>query len=113
MLVDRYRSEEARRTQMHVGLDAAMDVPVQDDPAAWIDAKWRIASRQKAEERVLQQSSLSERSRETWRLLAEEGLTVKEAARRLGAPPNTVSKTKRRIEAMIAAAEALYAADGS
>ena len=112
MLVDRYRSAEARRARMQVGLDAASDVPVLDDPATWVDAKWRLACRQAAEERVLGQAALSERSRETWRLLSDEGLTVKEAALRLGAPPNTVSKTKRRIEAMIEAAEALYAADG-
>ena len=42
MIVDRYRSEAARRAQMHVCLDAAMDVPVLDDPAARIDAEWRI-----------------------------------------------------------------------
>ena len=73
-----------------------------------MDAKWRIACRMAAERRVMEESALAEQSREVWRLLSVEGLSVKDAAHRLGIPPNTVSKTKRRIETRIAAVLALY-----
>ena len=56
----------------------------------------------------MEESALAEQSREVWRLLSVEGLSVKDAARRLGIPSNTVSKTKRRIETRIAAVLALY-----
>ena len=86
----------------------AEGIAVEDDPGAWMDAKWRIACRMASERRVMEESALAEQSREVWRLLSVEGLSVKEAARRLGIPSNTVSKTKRRIETRIAAVLALY-----
>ena len=109
LLIDRYREAAARRRDRQVELDAAEGIAVEDDPGAWMDAKWRIACRMAAERRVMEESALAEQSREVWRLLSVEGLSVKDAARRLGIPSNTVSKTKRRIEARIAAVLALYA----
>ena len=35
-------------------------------------------------------------------------MKVKDVAKRIGIPANTVSKTKRRIEAMIAAMQKMY-----
>ena len=109
LLVDRYREAVARRRDCQVELDAAEQIGIDDDPGAWMDAKWRIACRMAAERRVMEESALAEQSREVWRLLSVEGLSVKDAAHRLGIPSNTVSKTKRRIEARIAAVLALYA----
>ena len=109
LLVDRYREAAARRRDCQVELDAAEQIGIDDDPGAWMDAKWRIACRMAAERRVMEESALAEQSREVWRLLSVEGLSVKDVARRLGIPSNTVSKTKRRIEARIAAVLALYA----
>ena len=108
LLVDRYREAVARRRDSQVELDAAEQIGVDDDPGAWMDAKWRIACRMAAERRVMEESALAEQSREVWRLLSVEGLSVKDAARRLGIPSNTVSKAKRRIETRIAAVLALY-----
>ena len=108
LLVDRYREAVARRRDRQVELDAAEQIGIDDDPGAWMDAKWRIACRMAAERRVMEESALAEQSREVWRLLSVEGLAVKDAARRLGIPSNTVSKTKRRIETRIAAVLALY-----
>ena len=108
LLVDRYREAVARRRDCQVELDAAEQIGIDDDPGAWMDAKWRIACRMAAERRVMEESALAEQSREVWRLLSVEGLSVKDAARRLGIPSNTVSKTKRRIETRIAAVLALY-----
>ena len=108
LLIDRYREAAARRRDRQVEIEVAEEIAVADDPGAWMDAKWRIACRMAAERRVMEESALAEQSREVWRLLSAEGLSVKEAARRLGIPPNTVSKIKRRIETRIAAVLALY-----
>ena len=109
LLVDRYREAAARRRDRQVEIEVAEKIAVEDDPGAWMDAKWRIACRMAAERRVMEESALAEQSREVWRLLSVDGLSVKEAARRLGFPSNTVSKSKRRIETRIAAVLALYA----
>ena len=101
ILIDRYR-EAARRQNRNVGLEAAEDIAFESDPGEWMDAKWRVAYRMAAERRVLEESAISEQSRELWCLLAE-GIPVKEAAKRLGIPANTASKIKRRMEARILA----------
>ena len=108
LLIDRYREAAARRRDRQVEINVAEEIAVADDPGAWMDAKWRIACRMAAERRVMEESALAEQSREVWRLLSVDGLSVKEAARRLGIPANTVSKIKRRIETRIAAVLALY-----
>ena len=108
LLIDRYRAAAARRVDRQVPLEEAANAATMDDPGEWMDAKWRIACRMAAERRVMAESALAEQSREVWRLLSVEGLSVKDAARRLGIPSNTVSKTKRRIETRIAAVLALY-----
>ena len=108
LLIDRYRAAMARRVDWQVPLEEAVDAATVDDPGEWMDAKWRIACRMAAERRVMEESALAEQSREVWRLLSVEELSVKDAARRLGIPSNTVSKTKRRIETRIAAVLALY-----
>ena len=101
LLIDRYREAAARRQERQVELDAAEQIGIDDDPGAWMDAKWRVACRMAAERRVMEESALSEQSRDVWRLLAREGLSVREAAKRLGMPANTVSKVKCRVETLI------------
>ena len=107
LLIDRYR-EAASRQSHQVGLEAAGDVAFYSDPGEWMDAKWRVACRMAAERRVMEESAISEQSRELWRLLSAENLPVKEAAKRLGMPANTASKIKRRIEARIFAILKMY-----
>ena len=109
LLVDRYRSAAARGLDRQVALDAADDVGAAGDPGEWMDAKWRVACRLEAERRVMEESAISDRSRELWRLVSAGGMSVKDAARRLGIPANTASKAKRRIEALIAAVVRQYA----
>ena len=46
--------------------------------------------------------------REAWRLLSGAGLSVKDVARQLGIPANTVSKIKRRMESRLAAMFGMY-----
>ena len=107
LLIDRYR-EASRRQSRQVGLEAADDVAFENDPGEWMDAKWRVACRMAAERRVMDESALSEQSREVWRLLAVEGLSVKDAAKRLGIPANTASKVKRRLEARVLSLVRMY-----
>ena len=101
LLIDRYREAAARRQDRQVELDAAEQIGIDDDPGAWMDAKWRVACHMAAERRVMEESALSEQSRDVWRLLTREGLSVKEVAKRLGMPANTVSKVKCRVETLI------------
>ena len=108
LLIDRYRADAARRKDLMVDIGAAEPMPVVDDPGEWMDAKWRIACRMAAERRILEESALSEQSREAWRLLSGAGLSVKDVARQLGIPANTVSKIKRRMESRLAAMFGMY-----
>ena len=108
LLIDRYREAAARRQDRQMEIEIAEEIAVEDDPGAWMDAKWRVACRMAAERRVMEESAISERSREVWRLLSCEGLSVKDAAKRLGIPSNTVSKVKCRVEAQIASVFAMY-----
>ena len=107
LLIDRYREAAARRQDRQMEIEVAEEIAVEDDPGAWMDAKWRVACRMAAERRVMEESAISERSREVWRLLSCEGLAVKDAAKRLGIPSNAVSKIKCRVEAQIAAVFAM------
>ncbi|MBQ9431418.1 MAG: sigma-70 family RNA polymerase sigma factor [Kiritimatiellae bacterium] len=107
LLIDRYRAS-ARRQSREVGLDAAEDISIESDPGEWMDAKWLVACRMAAERRVMEESALSDQSREVWRLVAVDGLPVKVAAKQLGIPANTASKIKRRIEARITAVLRAY-----
>ena len=110
LLIDRCR-EAARRSRRQVCLDEADEVAFENDPGEWMDAKWRVACRMAAERRVMEESALSEQSREVWTLLTSERLAVKEVAKRLGVPANTVSKIKRRMETRMASVLALLADD--
>ena len=108
LLIDRYREAAARRQDRQMEIEVAEEIAVEDDPGAWMDAKWRVACRMAAERRVMEESAISERSREVWRLLSCEGLSVKDAAKRLGIPSNAASKIKCRVEAQIATVFAMY-----
>ena len=108
MLVDRYRAERARGAGRRTDAEALDVVEGGDDPGAVVDAKWLVACRMAAEARVMNESVLPPKGRELWRLVTAEGMKVKEAAKALGIPANTASKTKRRVEAMIAATLKFY-----
>ena len=108
LLVDRYRAAAVRRDGEHADIAEMEDLASGDDPGELVDAKWRVACRMAAERRIMEESALSDQSRAAWRLLSGSGLSVKDAARRLGIPANTVSKVKRRMESRIAAMLGMY-----
>ena len=72
LLVDRYRAAAARHDGEHADIAEMEDLASGDDPGELVDAKWRVACRMAAERRVVEESALSEQSREVWRLLAVE-----------------------------------------
>ena len=108
LLANRYRAEMARGADRRADAEAVDSVAGGDDPGAVIDAKWMAACRLAAEARVMEEFALGAKGREVWRLVSAEGMKVKDAAKLLGIPANTASKTKRRIEAMIAAMMKMY-----
>ena len=108
LLIDRYRAASARHDGEHANIAEMEDLSSGDDPGELIDAKWRVACRMAAERRIMEESALSEQSRTAWRLLSGSGISVKDVARRLGIPANTVSKVKRRMESRIAAMLGMY-----
>ena len=108
LLIDRYRAAAARHDGEHADIAEMEDLASGDDPGELVDAKWRVACRLAAERRIMEESALSDQSRAAWRLLSGSGLSVKDAARRLGIPANTVSKVKRRMESRIAAMLGMY-----
>ena len=108
LLVDRYRAAAARHDGEHADIAEMEDLASGDDPGELVDAKWRVACRMAAERRIMEESALSDQSRAAWRLLSGSGLSVKDAAHRLGIPANTVSKVKRRMESRIAAMLGMY-----
>lgn len=108
LVIDLYRRRTVRREERLTVESLAAGRDQTADPAVLIDAKWRLSCRRAAEERVLEHSALAPKSKELWRLVSERGMSVKDAAKALGMPANTASKTKRRIEAMITAVEAEF-----
>ena len=109
IVIDRFRRNATQQAIRQSACEtAAFGDNAPPDPAAVLDLKWRMACRKAAEERVLTQSALAASSKELWRLVSSEGLSVKEASNTLGIPANTASKVKRRIETMIAAVEAEF-----
>ena len=108
LLIDSYRAAAARHDGEHADIAEREDLVSGDDPGELVDAKWRVACRMAAERRIMEESALSDQSRAAWRLLSGSGLSVKDAARRLGIPANTVSKVKRRMESRIAAMLGMY-----
>ena len=108
LAIDLYRRRIVRQEERFTAETAAALRDQGLDPAAVIDAKWRLSCRKAAEESVLEHSALAPKSKELWKMVSEKGMAVKDAAKALGIPPNTASKTKRRVEAMIAAVEAEF-----
>ena len=108
LVIDLYRRRAVRREERLTAENTAELRGQTPDPAALIDAKWRLSCRRAAEESVLEHSALAAKSKELWRMVTEGGMSVKDAAKALGMPANTASKTKRRVEAMIAAVEAEF-----
>ena len=109
IVIDRFRRDAAQRAVQQQLLEVAdIRSAASPDPAFALEIKWRMACRKAAEERVLTQSALAASSKELWRLVSSEGMSVKDAAKALGIPANTASKVKRRIETMVAAVEAEF-----
>lgn len=111
-LVTRWRKVQARGGDGNVSLDnpdAGIEVQVDSETAAIIDAKWRLARHAAAVEHALTKTALSAQSKAVYRAYVIEERPIGEVAQRFGIPNNSVSQIKTRVEKMIAAVEAEYA----
>ena len=110
-LVSRWRRTRARGGDGLVSLDgpgACLDLPVDSETAAVIDAKWRLARHAAAVEHALTKTALSAQSKAVYRAYVLEERPIGEVAAAFGLPNNAVSQIKTRVERMIAAIEAEY-----
>ena len=110
-LVSRWRKAQARGGDGLVSLDgpdACLDLPVDSETAAVIDAKWRLARHAAAVEHALTKTALSAQSKAVYRAYVLEERPIGEVAAAFGLPNNAVSQIKTRVERMIAAIEAEY-----
>ena len=110
-LVSRWRRTRARGGDGLVSLDgpgACLDLPVDSETAAVIDAKWRLARHAAAVEHALTKTALSAQSKAVYRAYVLEERPISEVAAAFGLSRNAVSQIKTRVERMIAAIEAEY-----
>lgn len=105
LLVDRYRSEQARlaaldRAEVHhsPGLRLA-----DGDPGEIVDVAWRVAARQAAIEHVLKQTAISEQSKRVYRAVSVEQRAMKEVADEFGLTYDAVKQVKSRLDRVVAA----------
>lgn len=110
-LVSRWRRTRARGGDGLVSLDgpgACLDLPVDSETAAVIDAKWRLARHAAAVEHALTKTALSAQSKAVYRAYVLEERPIGDVAAAFGLSRNAVSQIKTRVERMIAAIEAEY-----
>ena len=110
-LVSRWRRTRARGGDGLVSLDgpgAYLDLPVDSETAAVIDAKWRLARHDAAVEHALTKTALSAQSKAVYRAYVLEERPIGDVAAAFGLSRNAVSQIKTRVERMIAAIEAEY-----
>ena len=103
-LVSLYRKEAARGAGQHVNIDD-VDVPVSEDVAVAIDARWLSARRQSALEHVLTKTAMAAQTREIYKAYVVDGVPVEEVEKRFGVSRNYIYKIKSRIEKMVAVVE--------
>jgi DNA-directed RNA polymerase specialized sigma24 family protein len=85
-----------------------MQLSVDSEALAVIDAKWRLARRTAAVEWALSKTALSKQSKEVYRAYVLDGCPIGEVAAKFGIPRNSVSQIKTRVERMIAAIESEF-----
>lgn len=102
-MVDRMRRRTARNMDAQIQLTPDMLQSPAPDPAEKVDRDWRLACHQAAVRHVFARSALSEQSRRIYIMSADEGLSTKEIAQRLGLKENAVRTIRSRVAKMIAA----------
>lgn len=110
-LVSRWRKAQARGGDVKVSIDdpdAGLDLQVDSETAAIVDAKWRLALHEAAVEHALTKTALSRQSKDVYRAYVLEERPIGEVAKAFGISNNSVSQIKTRVERMVAAIEAEY-----
>ena len=111
ILLDHYRADKVRPTVLAEG--AAEDLADRlcqstfetSDPGEILDAKWRLALRQAAEQHVFSHMALSEQTKAVYRAL-ESGRSIAEVADAWSLSRDAVKQIKSRVTRAIEAVEA-------
>ena len=106
--IDWRRREAARGLGRTVPLSEKAGPHVEPDAAARIDAEWRLALRAAATDHVLSRTAMPDDMRRAYRAYVLEGRPAGDVARELGVRRGYVLLAKTRIDARIAAVEAMY-----
>ena len=110
-LISRWRKANARGLGSNISIDnpdVSIELQVDSETVALIDAKWRLARHEAAVEHALTKTALSAQSKAVYRAYVLEDRPIGEVAKAFGIPNNSVSQIKTRVEKMIAAIEAEY-----
>lgn len=103
-LVSLYRKESSRGAGRHVNIDD-VEIPVSEDVAVAIDAKWRLARHQSALEHVLTKTAMTAQTRDIYKAYVLDERPVEEVEAKYKVSKNYIYKIKSRIEKMAAVIE--------
>ena len=103
-LISLYRKESSRGAGRHVNIDD-VEIPVSEDVAVAIDAKWRLARHQSALEHVLTKTAMTAQTRDIYRAYVLDERPVEEVEAKYNVSKNYIYKIKSRIEKMAAVIE--------
>lgn len=110
-VIKRWHKAKVRGADMMVSLnddDNPLEIGVESETAAILDAKWNMALRESAIDHVLNRTALSRQSRDVYKAYVLEERPIAEVAKAFGLANNSISQIKTRVERMIAKFEAAY-----
>lgn len=110
-VIKRWRRAKVRGADRMISMDDddnPMEIGVESETVAILDAKWNMALRESAIEHVLNRTALSRQSRDVYKAYVLEERPISEVADAFGLSKNSVSQIKTRVERMIAKYEAAY-----
>jgi len=109
-VVNLWQKAAVRAADRHISIDNdenPFEPSVPSETAAILDAKWRLARHEAAQEHVLTKTALAAKTKAIYRAYVIEDRSIDEVAAAFGVPNNAVSQAKTRVEGMVAEHEAL------
>lgn len=107
-VISNWRKRQVRREDAHVSIDdpdSTLQLASEDQTAAILDVKWKLARRAAALEHTLTKTALSQQSKDVYRAYVVEERPVEEVMTRFNLPRNSVYQIKVRVDRMVAAVE--------
>jgi len=108
IVISNWRKRQVRREDAHVSIDdpdSTLQLASEDQTAAILDVKWKLARRAAALEHTLTKTALSQQSKDVYRAYVVEERPVEEVMTRFNLPRNSVYQIKVRVDRMVAAVE--------